>query len=201
MKTLFISLLAKAEMSKTGLFLRDPKAEEIVANVDFDFTKLKQSKWLSMFLSLRAKLLDDKWLEEIKPTRNVLVVAEGLTMYLSEAEIKQLLTNLKQKFGSVYLIFDAYSGRGVRLSKVKNPISQVGAKVQFGIDQPADFLKLNDDLEFVAAYPIQQQDNSLKGWTKLVFNHLYYCGKIAQSILSEWKLPKIWNHSAVSRHF
>lgn len=97
-KTLFIPLLAKAEMSKTGLFLRDPKAEEIVANVDFDFTKLKQSKWLSMFLSLRAKLLDDKWLEEIKPTRNVLVVAEGLTMYLSEAEIKQLLTNLKQKF-------------------------------------------------------------------------------------------------------
>lgn len=262
-KTLFIPLLGKAEMSQAGLFLDDAKAEEIVASVDFDFMKLKQSKWLSMFLSLRAKIIDDlcgqylathqnttvihlgcgldsrnlrvqqsfakwydvdyanvikvrqfyqpnskyqmlagsvaddKWLKEIKPAESVLAVAEGLTMYLSEAEIKQLLINLKQKFGNVYLIFDAYSRRGVRLSRIKNPINQVGAKVQFGINRPADFLKLNGNLEFVATYPIQQKDNNLKGWTKFVFNHLY-CGKIAQSIyrIYEFKLKsgELWKN-------
>ena len=47
-KTLFIPLYGKALMSKKDLFLKDLKAEEIINKIDYDFTKLKQSKWLSM---------------------------------------------------------------------------------------------------------------------------------------------------------
>lgn len=51
-KTLFISLYGKASMSKNNLFLNDPKAEEIIGKVDFDFGTSKKPKWLSMYMVL-----------------------------------------------------------------------------------------------------------------------------------------------------
>lgn len=158
-KTLFIPLLGKAVMSKDNIFLSDPKAEEIISKIDYKFASLRQSKWLSMFMSLRAMLIDElcnkyilehpnvtvihlgcgldsrclrvnqnygfwydidyenvidirkqfydidskykmigssvidfKWLEKIDNSENILVVMEGLTMYLSEEEMKELIT-------------------------------------------------------------------------------------------------------------
>lgn len=59
-KTLFIPLLGKALMSKDNLFLSDPKAEEIISNIDYyDFNSLKQSKWLSMYMSVIALIIDE----------------------------------------------------------------------------------------------------------------------------------------------
>ena len=58
-KTLFIPLFAKSVMSKNNLFLHDPKAEEIVSKIDYDFNLLKQSKWLSMYMALRASMIWD----------------------------------------------------------------------------------------------------------------------------------------------
>ena len=46
-------------MSKQDIFLKDEKAEEIVDKINNNLKNLKQSKWLSMFLSLRALIIDD----------------------------------------------------------------------------------------------------------------------------------------------
>ena len=247
-KTLFIPLLGKAIMSKNNLFLHDPKAEEIISKIDYDFNSLKQSKWLSMYMSVRALLIDElcnkyirehqnatiihlgcgldsrclrvnqdfdtwydidyenvidirkkfydtdskhkmigssvtdyKWLDQIKSTDNIMVVAEGLTMYLSEEEIKELVSQINNKLGDAHLLFDAYSKKGVRSSKIKNPVNQMNAEVKYGIDNPDEFLSLNDNLEYVATHLIKKEDNNLHGLTKLIFNNLY-CGKISQSI-------------------
>lgn len=257
-KTLFIPLLGKAEMSKNNLFLNDPKAEEIVSKVDFDFISLKQSKWLSMFLSLRALIIDEvcnkyilkhpdvtiihlgcgldsrcirvnqefncwydvdyenvieirknfynngskymmigssvldfSWLDKINAKENILVVAEGLTMYLSEEEISNLLSKINEKFGNVHLLFDAYSKKGVKASKIKNPVKQMSAIVKYGIDKPEDFLSLNSNLEYLGTHLIKKNENNLHGVTKFIFNNLY-CGKISQSIykIYEFSLKK-----------
>lgn len=247
-KTLFIPLLGKAVMSKDNLFLHDPKAEEIISKIDYDFNSLKQSKWLSMFMSVRALMIDElcdkyisehqnatiihlgcgldsrclrvnqafdtwydidyenvidirkkfydsdskhkmigssvtdyNWLDQIKNTDNIMVVAEGLTMYLSEEEIKELVSQINNKLGDAHLLFDAYSKKGVRISKIKNPVNQMNAEVKYGIDNPDEFLSLNDNLEYVATHLIKKEDNNLHGLTKLIFNNLY-CGKISQSI-------------------
>lgn len=246
-KTLFIPLLGKALVSKEKLFLNDPKAEEIIKKVNYDFNSLKQSKWLSMYLSVRALIIDElcnkyildnpnttvihlgcgldsrclrvkqeysnwydidyqnvidirkefynlnskykmigcsvtdsKWLEEIKLSDNTLIIAEGLTMYLSEDEIESLIKNIKLKIGSSHLIFDAYSKKAVKASKIKNPVKQMKAKIKYGINNPEDFLKLNSSLEYINTYLIKKEDNELKGLTKIIFNKLY-CGKIAES--------------------
>ena len=199
-KTLFIPLLGKALMSKNNIFLHDPKAVEIISKIDYDFKSLKQSKWLSMFISVRAMIIDElcnkyilehpnatiihlgcgldsrclrvnqkyriwydidyenvidirkqfydidskykmigssvidfRWLEEIENSENILIVMEGLTMYLSEKEIKELITQINKSFVNVHLIFDAYSKVGVKSSKIKNPVNQMNAKVKYGI--------------------------------------------------------------------
>ena len=235
-------------MSKDKLFLHDSKAEEIISAIDYNFDSLKQSKWLSMFMSVRALIIDElcnkyilehpdstiihlgcgmdsrclrvnqnykkwfdidyeevieirkefydednkhqmigssvtdyKWIEQIANSNNILIVAEGLTMYLSEDAIKELIEQIENKFGDVNLIFDAYSKKGVKASRIKNPVNQMNAKVKYGIDTPEDFLKLNDDLEYINTYKIRKEDNNLHGLTKFIFNNLY-CGRISQSI-------------------
>ena len=247
-KTLFIPLLGKAQMSKKNLFLKDLKAEEIIDKIDYDFTKLRQSKWLSMYMSLRSLLIDDltkkylsknknttvihlgcgldsrclrikdnyktwydldyeevieirkdfyqendkykmigssvidyKWLDEIDDNNNILIIMEGLTMYLSRAEIIELISMIERKFKNVYLIFDAYTNKAVKASKLKNPVNQMNASIKYGIDNYKEFLKYNNKLEYVSSHVIRKKDNNLKGLTKLIFNNLY-CGKISEKL-------------------
>ena len=255
-KTMFIPLYGKALMSKENIFLKDLKAEEIVSKVNYDFKSLKQSKWLSMYMSLRSLIIDElcnkyilehpnstvihlgcgldsrnlrvnqnyynwydidfesvidirkefyenntkynmlgtfildyKWLDSINKSDDILIVAEGLTMYLSEEEIKNLLEQINTKLGTVHLLFDAYSKKGVKASKIKNPINQMNAKVKYGINKPEEFLSLNNNLEYIATHLIRKDDNNLPWLTKFIFNNLY-CGKISQSIykIYEFKL-------------
>ena len=68
-KTLFIPLVGKALMSKENIIIKDTKAEEIVSMEGLN--KLKQSKWLSMYMSLRTVIIDEltnKYLNSHKDT-------------------------------------------------------------------------------------------------------------------------------------
>ena len=124
----FIPLYGKAMMSKNNLFINDPKAEEIISKVKFNFEDLKQSKWLSMYMALRAKIIDEIDLDN----QSVLIVAEGLTMYLSEQELQQLIKGLNSKFSNATIVFDAYSKQAVKGSKIKNLVNQMNANIKCG---------------------------------------------------------------------
>ena len=76
-KTLFIPLYGKAMMSKNNLFINDPKAEEIISKVKFNFEDLKQSKWLSMYMALRAKIIDEICNRYITQNPNTTVIHLG----------------------------------------------------------------------------------------------------------------------------
>ncbi len=258
-KTLFIPLYGKALMSKNNLFINDPKAEEIIDSINYNFSKLKQSKWLSMYMAARAKIIDEictkyieensdatiihlgcgldsrvlrvnanynkwydvdlpsvielrrkfyieddkykmlgksvtdlEWINEIETkSTNILIVAEGLTMYLSDDEIQQLLNGINTRFSNVTILFDAYSKQAVKSSKLKNPVNRMNASIKWGMNCPDDFKKLNPNLEFVRAYIIKYKEKNLKGMTKFIFENLY-CGKISESLykIYEFKLKE-----------
>ena len=257
-KTLFIPLLGKARMSKEKIFLNDPKAEEIISKMDSSFLPKKQSKWLSMYMSLRAFIIDElcnnymsqhanatiihlgcgldsrclrvnqnyenwydidyenvieirkkyyemnekykmigcsitdpSWMEKISKTSPVLIIAEGLTMYLSKEEISLLLEEINNNLGEAHLLFDAYSNLGVKLSKIKNPVNQVKAKIKYGFNRPEEFIRLNKNLKYLNTHFIKKEENELHGLTKIVFNHLY-CGMISKRIykIYEFKIKK-----------
>lgn len=86
---------------------------------------------------ISSSVTDLSWIEEIKAlNKDVLVIAEGLFMYLTEEEIKALMVALQSKFNRYSLIFDAYSKRTARLTKHHPSLKKTGAVIQWGIDNP-----------------------------------------------------------------
>jgi methyltransferase (TIGR00027 family) len=65
-----------------------------------------------------SSVTDEAWLDEIPTDRPMLMVAEGLVMYLTEPEVRRLLQRLTDRFGNGELAFDTTSPMGPRLSKV-----------------------------------------------------------------------------------
>ena len=62
-KTLYIPLYGKSYVSKRGLILNDPKAEEIWAAEGFELKGKSASKWLAYYMGMRSAVFD-RWLHE-----------------------------------------------------------------------------------------------------------------------------------------
>lgn len=65
-----------------------------------------------------------------------LVMAEGLSMYLSESDMLELIRAFQRKWPETYFLFDAYTTLGVRMSALKNPVNAVDARISYGLDDP-----------------------------------------------------------------
>ena len=79
-KTLYIPLYGKAAVSKRRIILRDPKAEEIWEKEGFPLKGKSTSKWLAMYMGMRAAVFD-RWLTgklEKHPDALVLHIGCGL---------------------------------------------------------------------------------------------------------------------------
>lgn len=62
-KTLYIPLYGKSYVSRRGIILRDPKAEEIWAAEKFPLKGKSRSKWLAYYMGMRAAVFD-RWLKQ-----------------------------------------------------------------------------------------------------------------------------------------
>lgn len=62
-KTLYIPLYGKAYVSRRGILLHDPKAEEIWDREGFPLKGKAASKWLAFYMGMRSAVFD-RWLAE-----------------------------------------------------------------------------------------------------------------------------------------
>ena len=62
------------------------------------------------------------------------VVLEGISMYLTNNELKGLIAALRRKYLYVHILLDVYTEYGARASKRKNPINDVGVTKVYGVD-------------------------------------------------------------------
>ena len=65
-----------------------------------------------------ASVTEDGWLEDIPADRPVLIVAEGLLPYLTQADVRRLLQRLTDHFASGELIFDGLAPWIIRMIKI-----------------------------------------------------------------------------------
>ncbi|MGH8905926.1 MAG: class I SAM-dependent methyltransferase [Egibacteraceae bacterium] len=104
-----------------------------------------------------SSVTDPGWLSEAPVGGPVMVVAEGLTMYLSAHDVRQLFERLTQRFSSGQLAFDACTPLGVRLTRRHPLIKATGASLDWGVDDPRELegwiprLKLVMELPYTAA--------------------------------------------------
>jgi methyltransferase (TIGR00027 family) len=84
------------------------------------------------------------WLEQIPTGRPTLVVAEGLVMYVTEHQARELFGRLTDRFGTGEFLFDTLSPAGPRLSKLLS-----GGIIKWGIRDPRQIEAWNVGLRFV----------------------------------------------------
>lgn len=96
-----------------------------------------------------SSVTDPRWLDQIPAGRHGLIVAEGLLMYLSEGEIRDLLQRLLDRFDHGELLADLGAWWGPRLSKmITSGITKSGTR------DGHEFSEWNPRLKLVEISPI-----------------------------------------------
>ena len=83
-----------------------------------------------------ADVRDRQWLQQISENGRVIVVMEGISMYMTLEELRGLLQSLCDHFRQVHLLMDCYTSFAAKASKYKNPINDVGVTQVYGLDDP-----------------------------------------------------------------
>lgn len=76
------------------------------------------------------------WLVEIPRNRTAVIVMEGMAMYLPPDAMERMMAMLSQHFSSAHLMMDVYTNLGAKLSKWKNPVTEVGGNNCLRIGAP-----------------------------------------------------------------
>ena len=125
---------------------------------------------------------------KLPDSSEVIVILEGISMYLSDNELKALLSVLQKKYGTVRLLMDVYTEFGAKMSKYKNPINEVGVTKVYGV---ADIEQLiaGTKIKVRAEHSLTPDVliNELKGFDKSFFRTVY-AGKITGKIYRLYEL-------------
>jgi O-methyltransferase involved in polyketide biosynthesis len=91
---------------------------------------------------LSASVFDADWLSTVKATSDgpVLLLAEGVFMYLPEQELRPLFSRLADAFPGASLAFDAMSSWWIENQQRHDAIKHMEARMQWGLDDVRDLL-------------------------------------------------------------
>ena len=85
-----------------------------------------------------SDIREEAWLDQIPAGKTVILVMEGVSMYLQQEDLKAVLKLWKDRFGKVRILMDTYTVFAAKATKYKNPINQVGVTQVYGFDDPRD---------------------------------------------------------------
>ena len=119
---------------------------------------------------------DCKWLTNIKENKTASVVMEGVSMYLTIKEMRNLTDSLCAHFEKLALLVDCYTSFAAKMSKHRNPINDVGVIEVYGIDNPQAYQ--SEKLAYVKEHTMipQKYIDELKGFERFIFAKLYAGG-------------------------
>lgn len=103
-----------------------------------------------------SSVTDAQWLEQVPTRRPTLVVAEGLLMYLSANEVRQLLGRLTDRFDGGEMLFDTLSALAPLLSKLLTR-----GIIKWGVRDARDLQRWNPKLRLLERSP------ALAGYEKI----------------------------------
>jgi O-methyltransferase involved in polyketide biosynthesis len=107
------------------------------------------------YQQIGTSVTDLAWLDAIPGDTPVLVVAEGLVMYLHESDGTALFRRITEQFPSGQIAFDGYSGSMIRLVSRLATVRGSKAELFWGVDDPHDLekqvpqLRLAESVEFL----------------------------------------------------
>ena len=132
------------------------------------------------YTMLASDIRDPSWLSSIPKGRRAIVIMEGVSMYLPEADLRCLLDTLAGHFSEIQLLMDCYTTFAAKASKYKNPINDVGVTQVYGIDDPRT---LEGGMVFLQEHSMTPEEliGQLQGMERTVFRKLY-AGAVAKKL-------------------
>ena len=137
------------------------------------------------------RALDASRPEQIGPlpdSDTAIVVLEGLSMYLTNSQVRGLLQALDKKYRELHILMDVYTEFGVKASKYKNPVNDVGVTKLYGIDAVESIIdglriRLVKEHSFTPAALIKELTPGERLFFKLLFT-----GKLYRKIYRMYEL-------------
>jgi O-methyltransferase involved in polyketide biosynthesis len=117
-----------------------PEAIELRRNF---FTETDRFRFIS------KSVLDYTWLEMIPEAKKILFVAEGLLMYFTESEVKELLGAIGSAHPGSEMLFEAMSPLIARNSDKHVDVKKYDAQFKWGIKTGADLEKWRIGINFI----------------------------------------------------
>jgi O-methyltransferase involved in polyketide biosynthesis len=101
---------------------------------------------------IAGDVTQEAWLDEIPVDRPTVVVMEGLLGYLEEADGRDLLFRLVERFKQGELLFECFGPAVVR-SGGPGVIKKLGARLRWGVGDPKALADIHPRLEMLEAVP------------------------------------------------
>ena len=163
-----------------GLDSRCLRVKETYANwIDADFPEV---------LSLRRKYYEEndayhmmaidaskaEQIARLPDSETAIVVLEGISMYLTNAQVRCMLRAIEKKYPQLHILMDVYTEFGAKASRYKNPVNDMGVTELYGID---DVKALLDDtrikLKAEHSFTPDRLINELKPFERVFFRTMF----------------------------
>lgn len=114
---------------------------------------------------LAASALDFSWVDEIEDSDQTLFIIEGLLMYFTEEQVRELLGTIAESFPDAHLLIEVMGYTQSQNTQRDPMISQTGAEYQWGIRETEVLQEWHDNLQHIRAVSIY--DRHLERWLAL----------------------------------
>jgi O-methyltransferase involved in polyketide biosynthesis len=89
---------------------------------------------------IASSATDQSWLDRIPADRPGLLLAEGISMYLTEHDGVALLRRVVDRFGSGELQVDFYNWLAIKSQKMHTLVRRTGSTLHWAVDSPQDIV-------------------------------------------------------------
>ena len=113
---------------------------------------------------LACSVLDSAWLDTVSAHRQrpFLFLAEGVLMYLEEAQVKSLVLTLKEHFPGAELVFDAFSPFFSWANNLRVTLTKIGARSYWALKRSKDLKRWGDGIRLLdERFPFQYPEPRL----------------------------------------
>ena len=161
-------------------------------DVDFPDVIVERKRYFDEtedYSMIGSDVRDGKWLDTISESGRAIVIMEGISMYLTESEMQDILAGLGAHFDELAILVDSYTSLAAKMSKYKNPVKDVGVTTVYGIDDPTAYAK--GDITFVKEHNMTPEKyiNELSGFERAVFAKLY-AGSFSKKLYRMYEYEK-----------
>ncbi|MEI0699158.1 class I SAM-dependent methyltransferase [Brachyspira intermedia] len=134
---------------KDNIYWYDIDFEDVILLRKQFFKELENNK---NYECISSSILDYRWIKNIKVRGTVIIISEGVLMYIEENYIKELIEKLSENFINSHFIFDTIPTISAKNTKLHETVKETAAVFRWGLDIPSDIEKLSSHIRFINSY-------------------------------------------------